>query len=716
MLAKFKRFLLKLKPFKRAFKVDLITCFIGLITFTVFIVVYNTKINSKSTLTLAKELVNSTAKHAVNETTHYLTLAHDIPFFSATLLSGDEFNLLNNKNLENHLIQTLQNRSELFMYYIADEKGNFMMSYRNKYQAISTQLINREAKKPFAKLKFRDKQNQIYAEHYQFNDLYDPRTRPWYIYPKQNLKPYWTEIYNFYADDLEDIDSEKNAQEALFGFTISNPLFNTKHQLIGVIAVDITLNQLADFLAQLKIGINGKSFIINKQKQLILLPTSNTQSFLKTEKKSGIQLEDIKITWLKIGLQNFFKSHQAEFFYQYNEHDYFIKIYDLSAKTGKDWYLVIAVPVDDFLIDIKKAKTVSFSITAVMLFLSVIFSLLLSKSLSRPLEKMTATMLQINDLDFTKTRQHTSPIREFQQMADALTSMTQGLKAFLKYVPPELVRQLIKRGETISLGGKELELSLFFSDIEDFTEIAETIPPIELMADLSRYFDQMVKVIALSTHGTVDKYIGDSVMAFWGAPNAIPHHARLACLAALNCQYEIAQINLERIAHGKRAFNTRIGIHTGIAIVGNIGSSDRYNYTVIGDNVNLASRIEGLNKIYKTNIIVSESTYLQVQDFFALRPLDFIVVKGRNEGIKIYELLAELKSCDAATLRLIDLSFQAFENYLAKRFAEALRVYLQILDNNPDDQATRVMIAKCEFFIEFPPDEAWTGATRLTEK
>ena len=209
---------------------------------------------------------------------------------------------------------------------------------------------------------------------------------------------------------------------------------------------------------------------------------------------------------------------------------------------------------------------------------------------------------------------------------------------------------------------------------------------------------------------------GFGVLAFWGAPQYIADHAKLACQAALDCQKEIAQLNAQRIAEGKSIFYTRIGLHTGMTIVGNIGSSDRFNYTVIGDSVNIASRLEGLNKIYHSNIIVGHATYRQVYQFFVFRPLDFIIVKGKNEGIKIYQLLAEKDQCDEITLDLVAKATVAFKYYLNKDFELALKGYEQILKYFPDDKPAQVMIERCQKLIATPPDENWTGATRIFEK
>jgi adenylate cyclase len=701
--------------YKRAFKVDLLSCFIGLILFTVIIVVYSYKINTKNTLIMVNELVNTTLNHAVSETNHYLKIAQYTPTISS-ILFAQHLDILHDTHLEERVIAILKQSPFLFMYYIGDEHGNFIMGYRNQYNSISTRFIHQQAKQPFSITRYRNAKGLVYQEKKSLQVDYDPRQRLWYTGAKNSGALYWTEIYPFFNKEPDNFYAPIAKNKPIYGLSVSKPILNTKQKLAGVVGVDISLTELADFLRTLSIGEHGKALIVDENRKVILFPWVNAQQLLTTASYSGMRVNDIKIDWLKEGIETFFKRYDKDFFYTYNGDSYVIKAYDFSSKIGKNWYLIIVVPVNDFLAESKQTRTMSLLMTSAMLILSILFSLGLSRSLSRPIEIMTRIMRQVNELNFANLEHLNSPIKEFHQMSKALMSMTQGLKAFLKYVPPEVVAELIKKGQNVTLGGHEMNLTLFFSDIEGFTHIAEETAPIELMTDLSYYFDKMVKVIVLDHQGTIDKYIGDSVMAFWGAPHYTHDHAKLACHAALACQKEIAQLNAQRIAEGKGIFHTRIGIHTGMTIVGNIGSSDRFNYTVIGDSVNLASRLEGLNKLYHSTIIVGHATYRQVYQFFVFRPLDFIIVKGKNEGIKIYQLMAEKNQCDNEILQLAEQARLAFKYYLNKEFELALKTYFRILAYHPHDKPARVMIEKCQKLIDAPPDENWTGATRVFEK
>ncbi len=704
---------MKLRAYKRAFKFDLMTCFIGLIIFTVGIVIYSYKVNAKNTLVLSNSLLNTTINHGVSETVHHLKIAEDSTSLGSILLAN-KLDLVNDKHLEEHVINILKQTPFLFMYYIADEQGNLILGYRNKFGSISTKLIYNLVDNPVTLWKYRDENNKILSTKTENYTEFNPRLREWYQGSKTSSKVYWTEVYKFHNSEVDNIYQQENNLQQLYGITIASPIINLDRQFKGVVGADISLNRISDFFNSLKIGENGKALVVNKDRKIILYSDLTMKELTDAQ---AITINDIKQDWVREGTQEFFKRLETEISYKWNNKNYLVKVYDFSKKIGKQWFLIIVIPEDDFLGETKQARSMSLLITSLMLCLSILFSLWLSRSLSKPIENITKTMEKVKDLDFSELKPLSSPIKEFQQMSDATTAMTQGLKAFLKYVPPSLVQQFIEQGEAAVVGEhQELNLSFFFSDIEGFTSIAEEVGPKELMTDLSDYFDQMTKVIVLDNKGTIDKYIGDSVMAFWGAPNYIADHPKLACYSALGCRNTIDLLNKQRLLAGKKVFNTRIGIHTGLAIVGHLGSNDRINYTIIGDNVNLASRIEGINKIYHTNIIVSQITYRQVYQYFIFRPLDCIIVKGKNEGIKIYELIAEKSDADEQMLALVAKASEAFEYYLLGEFQQSVKIYHEILSDNPDDQPAKVMIAKGEHFIKSPPDENWTGATRIFEK
>jgi adenylate cyclase len=210
---------------------------------------------------------------------------------------------------------------------------------------------------------------------------------------------------------------------------------------------------------------------------------------------------------------------------------------------------------------------------------------------------------------------------------------------FGKYVSPVVIENLLKNPEKINLGGEKRNITIFFSDIRGFTPISEKLEPEELVHLLNEYLTEMSSII-IENQGLVDKYMGDAIMAFWGAPLDQPNHAELACKSSLEMMEKLKELQKKWKKEGIPAFDFGIGLNSGDAIVGNMGSSNRFDYTAIGDNVNLASRLEGLNKTYGTNVIISENTYKIVKDKFNTRELGVVKVKGKEKPIRIYELLS----------------------------------------------------------------------------
>jgi adenylate cyclase len=203
----------------------------------------------------------------------------------------------------------------------------------------------------------------------------------------------------------------------------------------------------------------------------------------------------------------------------------------------------------------------------------------------------------------------------------------------------------------------------------------------------------MSKII-LKDSGTIDKYIGDGIMAFWGAPDSMPDHPIKACLAALDCQAFVTEFNQRQKQNGKPELKTRIGINTGIAIAGNIGTHERMNYTVIGDMVNTAARLEQMNKTYHTSIIISEAVMKKIGDLFLTRPLDFTEVKGRKEKIRIFELIHLRSSATSSQLALAQEFTQAYENFYAGHLSAAREQFRAILEKFPEDYPTHMYLER----------------------
>lgn len=287
-------------------------------------------------------------------------------------------------------------------------------------------------------------------------------------------------------------------------------------------------------------------------------------------------------------------------------------------------------------------------------------------------------------------------------------------KAFNRYLSPRVIDSIVENPDEIELGGKEVEATVFFSDIEGFTSISETLTPKELVQFLNEYFTLASRVI-LDHDAMVDKYIGDAIMAIFGAPIPKDVHAASACLTALEIHRQLKAFYEKKSAELPH-FQTRIGLNTGKMVIGNIGSDMHMDYTVIGDAVNLASRLEGVNKEYGTNIIISESTYQQAKEFIEARELDYLRVKGKAIPIRIYEVLSEKGGLSAKEREKVERFAEALALYRRQDWAGAIRHFEEILKLSPNDGPSKTYIRRCQMLAQETLPEDWDGVYVMKTK
>jgi adenylate cyclase len=294
--------------------------------------------------------------------------------------------------------------------------------------------------------------------------------------------------------------------------------------------------------------------------------------------------------------------------------------------------------------------------------------------------------------------------------------------AFSKYVNPAVIEQIMADPEQLKLGGARREVTVLFTDIAHFTSIAEDLKPESLVALLNEYFEAMSAII-LSEGGTLDKFEGDAIMAFFGAPLAQPDHAVRACRVALKMRYKLYELlqkweNDPSLPGGEKKpqIDFRCGLSTGEVIVGNMGSTERLEYTVMGDIVNLGSRLEGANKKYSTHIMISEATYQKVKDRFEARELDTIRVVGKKHPIKVYELLADKGALPENAMQLLQLYNEAMQLYHERKFEEALAKFNEILKIYTTDGPSKIYRERCEFLHMNPPKDVWDEVFDLETK
>lgn len=309
----------------------------------------------------------------------------------------------------------------------------------------------------------------------------------------------------------------------------------------------------------------------------------------------------------------------------------------------------------------------------------------------------------------------------FNRMVAELKTKARIRETFGKYIDPRIVEGLIDRPELAASDGERRVMTVFFCDMKGFTSISEGLTPRGLVNVINQYLTTM-SVPIREQKGIIDKYIGDAVMAFWGPPfTSDADQARLACLAALE---QLARLNVFRqelpelmgIKHHLPDINMRIGIATGEVVVGNIGSDIMKSYTVMGDTVNFASRLEGVNKSYGTRILVSEATSQRTADTIETREIDSILVVGKTEPQRVFEVLGRKGEVDSTTVKLRDRFAAALANYRAQNWLEAREGFKACLTITADDKPSQVFLARIDHFEAQPPGTAWNGVWTMSEK
>ncbi len=284
-------------------------------------------------------------------------------------------------------------------------------------------------------------------------------------------------------------------------------------------------------------------------------------------------------------------------------------------------------------------------------------------------------------------------------------------KVFQHYLSHQVIEQILKNPDQLRLGGQRRQMSVFFSDVAGFTSVAESLSPEDLTELLNRYLSEMTDVI-FAHGGTVDKYIGDAIVAFWNAPLDQSDHAVRACLTALDCQKRLMELREQMRRQSGRELYMRIGLNTGPMVVGNMGSSDRFDYSILGDAVNLGARLEGACKQYGIWILMGQGTYAEVKDRFEIREIDLIRVVGKKEPVHTYELLADKGQLSSDRMLQINRFHSGLGLYRQRKWSEALEMF-DALETEP---VTAIYCQRCRDYQASPPPEDWDGVWELTRK
>jgi adenylate cyclase len=652
------------------------------------------------------------ADYAVERTLRYLETGETALAYNDELVAQGRIDLADHEGLLDYLYAGLEANPNVTWYSFASPDGAYISAYRTATGIRLTWRVQVEGGARYRDFRVApDRTRTALPEEVK---PYDPRTRAWYENAVATRRAVWSRPFLFASGPP--------------GFILSRALRDGHGAVQGVWGIEYEMSYVSRFLQELVVGETGRTYLITASGEVIGHPLAGTRigepdGWIVVErdgKRAVATARDHRDPWLRTAYCDCVKLGRGEHHLSFtHEGDkYLAASKPFPDEAALPWGILVVVPEDEILGTINRnnlyAAVLAALIAGAVLALAFFY---VQKRLTSPLADIAHDLDRMARLDTdVAPRVKRSALREVDGMVVARERMRGGLRSFMKYVPAQLVRDLVTAGAEARLGGEKKELTILFSDVVDFTTVSEELnDPEALVTALGTYLKAMSSTIA-SQGGTVDKYIGDAVMAFWGAPRPMRDHTVRACRAAWMCQRALDVLRREWERDGHPLFKTKIGVHVGEAVVGNIGWAERMNYTVMGDAVNVASRMEGVCGLYDLEIAISEDTWRVVGDEFLARPVDFVSVKGREAPLVVYELLGPHAEAPQEVRAFAEHATRAFDLYRRRAFAEARAAFDRALAVRPADVGCRGLRERCERYEAEPPPDDWTGAVRLERK
>lgn len=604
------------------------------------------------------------------------------------------------ENLNRYFLPIMEQLPFLTSINTGDEEGNGYMFLKNR-DIWQNRIVN--PGKWGTKVKWSKFSRNLQLLEERMQDVgNDPRSTPWYkavINSGDRNIPVWTQPYIF-----------KTTKDP--GVTVAIRVYPPENQDF-VLAIDIKNKDLSVFSVAFRPSPNGKMFVMLESGKVTALPADpkfvSAGAIEKYLFKDIKELEIEEITYAVDSWQSAGRPDGKRFKVSAAGSTWWCMFSQLKNREDNPSWICTLIPSSDVLGNVTFQFLLVLAITVAACIIAAIMALVLSRKYAKPIDGLVQQVQALRNLDVKPQDRPKTNILEILHLAEANERMRIALDAFSRYVPIDIVRQLLDRGEAARIGGKSSDVTILFTDIDGFTSISEKMPPMELALHLEKYFNLMLEELRME-NATVDKFIGDAIMAFWGAPIDNPKHAMSAVRAVWNCTQKLNELNKKWKDSGKPEFTTRFGIASGEAVVGNVGASSRLNYTVLGDNVNLASRMEELNKYYGTSILVTSSVVSQTDDVFMFRHVDRGAVKGKVQVEEIFELLGPLDQVSEDIRLFKDLYEEAFSLYLKSDFSGAMSRLDRLKSAYQEDVSVKHLKEACVGFIKTHPDNDWNGA------
>ncbi|MBI2788186.1 MAG: HAMP domain-containing protein [Elusimicrobia bacterium] len=556
-----------------------------------------------------------------------------------------------------------------------------------------------------------------------FPEGYDPRKGDWYKKAVEKGRVTWSNIY-----------LDKDGRPVI---TVAEPFFEDG-RLAGVSAADVVLESLMDRLFDLSDLPASEAVLVNYLGQVRIAAKPEAGGKFKWRSFDPDRAPSVN-SYAAGALAPAFEAASRErsgTLVRGGDLLSFARVFIRTRAGGKEWHYLVRTPVEGVTGPAREARGALERLQAALagaidaqarsleraLALAALLTLtgaLLAatvgaRGVARPLAELAAAVRRVGKGDF-EVRAPAGGADEVGEVSRAVNEMIAGLKegvfvknTFKRYLSASVVDQIIKDPASLKLGGEERELTVFFSDMSGFTEMSERLEPRELVGLVNEYLSAMTDSIFLQ-QGTLDKYEGDAVMAFWGAPLTQADHARRACWAALDNRSRLKELCKDWERRGLPSFDIRIGINTGPMVVGNVGSTARMEYTVLGDAVNTGSRLEQLNKLYGTHILISEATRDAAGGAVETREVDLIELRGKKRRIRVYELLGLPGQISAARLSGYRLYEHGLTAYREKRWDDAESALRSALAALGEDKPSSLLLGLLDGLRREPPSDGWDG-------
>lgn len=481
------------------------------------------------------------------------------------------------------------------------------------------------AGEPSNRLIFLDKDGNQILERRLLPTGFDPRKRPWYQAAVNGTMPAAIGPYTM-------------ATTGALGISISQA-----HRGNGgiVIGADIDLGTITEFMARERLTPETVAFVMDAAGKPIMHSDGRLMADMAVLKEKGELDVSRSVDPLLAGIKANLPMDNGVSFADIGGRTYVIMASSVTSVLLLSGHrTVVAAPLDELTATANRNLYQGLAIAGAIVIFGLLAALFMARLVTQSLGQLTASANRLQDLDFTAPSQVASHVTEISTLGRAMNRARDAIFTFALYVPKELVRKGIESGQFAGRGARRQEVTAWFTDIYDFTTLSEQRTPEEVVALLSDYFDIFNDTV--SAHGgEIIQFLGDSVFAMWNAPVADEHHAENACRCALAVERKLQVFNADLKARGLPELRTRFGIHTGAAVVGSVGARERLQYTAMGDTVNVASRLEGINKVYGTAIMASSAVVALCGDAIIFHPLGQAQVKGRATALELYEVIGE---------------------------------------------------------------------------